>query len=134
MAENEQDVAWFGNWAVKFDHQEMLGSYIRFVVGEFDSDGKLEIFEEEYEMKDVDKGGYCFIETNSEEHSGEEGQVVGVNIRSQHGWIPEKMMQIVSDTYTNQLLTYNKWKDMLKTNHSDRYKEVIEWEKNTHNL
>ena len=129
MAENEQDVAWFSDWAVNFDHREVLGSYIHFIVGEFDWDGKLDVFEEEFEMKEVAEDGYCFVETDTKEHSGKEGKVVGVDISGHNDWLPEMMVNILKKTYLKELEGYEKWKTMLKKDRKDRYEEVIDFEK-----
>jgi hypothetical protein len=87
-AENEQDSCWLQQWVEDLGSKEILSNYIELEVGEFDSDGKLEILDSFFNLIDYKKnrendGKYVFVETNHEEHSGTDtGKIVGINFKT----------------------------------------------------
>lgn len=83
MAENEQDSYWITDFYKKFEFKNTLGNFINLIIGEFNSDGVLKIYTDEFifEEVDVEELPYIYVQRPGEDF-GDEGYIVGIELRS----------------------------------------------------
>lgn len=84
-AENEQDTLWLMEFCDRALKE--MDSYIEIDLGEIDDEGKIthlgntwiKQFHKNHKRND---GNYVFCETNFDDHSGTEAQIIGITINS----------------------------------------------------
>ena len=103
-AENDQDAWWLTGFVRDLPHRNMYGGIMDITIGEFDDDGKLMMWGDEPIEYFKDEGGYIFFETDSKDHSGQEGQVVELEIRGWDDWFDTYYIKAFKKEFKKQLI------------------------------
>lgn len=114
IAETHQDIAWLGNFVQDFDEMNIIDNYIQYMSGELDWDDKLTVDSDELTLKEAKE-----LVNN---------EIVGITIEPYGHYIPEWEMKMIKIDYEHMKQSHEKWKDKLKKEMPDRYKEVVDYE------